>query len=421
MSRAVSIGFFKPFVFKGSEVVVSHLQYADDTLFIGDACVENLWCIKAILRWFELMSGLKVNFSKSRLMGVGLDDAFLLVASNFLNCKLGKIPFIYLGLPVGANHRKVVTWEPVIEILKNRLHSWKNRFVSLGGRVILINSVLAAIPLFYLSFLKIPLKVWKKMVSIQRNFLWGGSCNKSKIAWVKWVDVCRPKEEGGLGVRDLRLMNISLLAKWRWRLLMSHDLLWKSVLEAKYGVGISFSSELAKFNNVKFASLWWKDLCCLGRLRENVEGDWCGEIMAKKLGSGGGTRFWLDKWLGPIPLCDLFPRLFSVSTHADKCVSDFGDWRNEVWCWMFRWRRQLFVWEGELLSQLLELLSNTTLTHEEDSWVCTIGDGGVYTVKNGYCFLASNFLPEVVWREVDGSIVKKVWDSFAPTKVVIFS
>jgi hypothetical protein len=53
--------------------------------------------------------------------------------------------------------------------------------------------------------------------------------------------------------------------------------------------------------------------------------------------------------------------------------------------------------------------------------MCTIGDDGVYTVKNGYCFLASNFLPEVVWRGVDGSIVKKVWDSFAPTKVVIFS
>jgi hypothetical protein len=147
---------------------------------------------------------------------------------------------------------------------------------------------------------------------------------------------------------------------------VAHDLLWKSVLEAKYGVGISFTSELANFNNVKFASLWWKDLCCLGWVRENEEGDWCGEIMTKKLGCGGGTRFWLDKWLGPNILCELFPWLFSVSTHADKCVSHFGEWRNEVWFWKFRWRRQLFIWEGELLSQLLELLSHITLSHEED-------------------------------------------------------
>jgi hypothetical protein len=151
MSKAVSIGYFKPFVIKNSEVSVSHLQYADDTLFIGEACVENLWSVKAILRWFELISGLKVNFGKSRLFGVGLEGSFMTVASNFLNCKLGKIPFIYLGLPVGANPRRVATWDPVVEVLQRRLNSWKNRFVSLGGRVVLINSVLASIPDYGLS------------------------------------------------------------------------------------------------------------------------------------------------------------------------------------------------------------------------------------------------------------------------------
>jgi hypothetical protein len=62
--------------------------------------------------------------------------------------------------------------------------------------------------------------------------------------------VCRPKVEGGLGVKDLKWFNISLLAKWRWRLLVEHDLLWKKVLDAKhdllvgvfcpYHVGINF-------------------------------------------------------------------------------------------------------------------------------------------------------------------------------------
>jgi hypothetical protein len=78
------------------------------------------------------------------------------VASKFLNCKRGKFAFIYLGLPVGANPRKEATWDPVVAVLQKRLHSWHNRFVSLGGRVILINSVLAAIPVFYLSFMKMP-------------------------------------------------------------------------------------------------------------------------------------------------------------------------------------------------------------------------------------------------------------------------
>jgi hypothetical protein len=65
MRRAVSLKFFKPIVVKNSNVSISHLQYADDTIFIGEDCVENVWCVKAILRWFHLMSGLKVNFAKT--------------------------------------------------------------------------------------------------------------------------------------------------------------------------------------------------------------------------------------------------------------------------------------------------------------------------------------------------------------------
>jgi hypothetical protein len=55
MQKAVELGYFRGFKVS-SGVVVSHLQYADDTLFIGEACVENLWAMKAILRWFELIS-----------------------------------------------------------------------------------------------------------------------------------------------------------------------------------------------------------------------------------------------------------------------------------------------------------------------------------------------------------------------------
>jgi hypothetical protein len=134
------------------------------------------------------MSGLKVNFSKSRLFGVNVENDFMTIAAKFLNCKLGTIPFVYLGLPVGANPRKEATWKPVvIDILQKRLYSWQNRYVSLGGRVILINSVLASIPIYYLSFMKMLIKVWKKMVAIQRNFLWGGALGRKKI--VDWVDV----------------------------------------------------------------------------------------------------------------------------------------------------------------------------------------------------------------------------------------
>jgi hypothetical protein len=133
--------------------------------------------------------------------------------------------------------------------------------------------------------------VWKKIVSIQRNFLWGGTSEGKKIAWVKWVDVCRPKESGGLGIRNLRFVNIALLTKWRWRLLNSKESVWKSVLLAKYGFNIVGTSDLASCHNVKFASLWWKDICSLGSLNSDPSVDWCIDIMIRKLGNSGSTKF----------------------------------------------------------------------------------------------------------------------------------
>ncbi|MCI17398.1 LINE-1 reverse transcriptase like, partial [Trifolium medium] len=121
MKKAVEINRFQGFEVGRQNVIISHLQYADDTLCIGKATVENLWTLKAILRGFELVSGLKVNFFKSSLMGVNVSPTFMRLASIFLNCRVSQIPFRYLGLPVGANPRSRSTWEPMLDSLQKRL------------------------------------------------------------------------------------------------------------------------------------------------------------------------------------------------------------------------------------------------------------------------------------------------------------
>jgi hypothetical protein len=191
--------------------------------------------MKAILRGFELASGLKVNFWKSCLVGVNVPEEFMSMASRFLNCRLGRTPFKYLGLPVGSNPRRFATWRPMIDVLKNRLNSWDNKYLCFGGRIILLNSVLSAIPIFYLSFMKMPVCVWKEVVKTQRDFLWSGLEKKRKISWVNWDTVTKSRCDGGLGVRDLRRVNLSLLAKWKWRFLNVDCDSWKLVLQAKHG------------------------------------------------------------------------------------------------------------------------------------------------------------------------------------------
>jgi hypothetical protein len=73
-----------------------------------------------------------VNFSKSRLIGVNVPTNFLERAASFLHCKIGSLPFVYLGLPVGANPRRVATWEPVVKTIEKRLFSWRNQYISLA-------------------------------------------------------------------------------------------------------------------------------------------------------------------------------------------------------------------------------------------------------------------------------------------------
>ena len=65
MSQATTKGLFRGFLIGSDKVEVSILQYADDTIFFGEATMENVRAIKTILRVFEMVSGLKINFAKS--------------------------------------------------------------------------------------------------------------------------------------------------------------------------------------------------------------------------------------------------------------------------------------------------------------------------------------------------------------------
>jgi hypothetical protein len=60
------------------------LQFADDTIMLGEGTRENLWTIKTLLRSFELVSGLKINFVKSKLYGVNVASDFLAAGSALL-------------------------------------------------------------------------------------------------------------------------------------------------------------------------------------------------------------------------------------------------------------------------------------------------------------------------------------------------
>ena len=71
--------------------------------------MENVKAIKVMLRSFELVSGLKINFAKSRFGAIGATEQWILNAATYLNCRVLSVPFSYLGIPIGANPRRSET------------------------------------------------------------------------------------------------------------------------------------------------------------------------------------------------------------------------------------------------------------------------------------------------------------------------
>ncbi|CAJ2641817.1 unnamed protein product [Trifolium pratense] len=170
-------------------VSVSHLQFADDTLLLGVKSWANVRALRAVLVLFETMSGLKVNFNKSMLVGVNISDSWLGEAASVLCCKVGKIPFLYLGLQIGGDPRRLSFWDPVLHRLKNRLSGWKSRFLSFGGRLVLLRSVLTSLPVYALSFFKAP----SARYGVERGRLRDGGRRGS--LW--WKEIVRIREGGG--------------------------------------------------------------------------------------------------------------------------------------------------------------------------------------------------------------------------------
>lgn len=81
-----------------------------------------------ILCTFQLISGLKINFSKSQLCGIGIHEDIVLSYAEILGCKVVSLPFKYLGLPLGANPRRIDTWKPVIEKFEKKLAFYNRKY-----------------------------------------------------------------------------------------------------------------------------------------------------------------------------------------------------------------------------------------------------------------------------------------------------
>jgi hypothetical protein len=417
MGKAVDNNVFHGY--KVSNSILFHtLQFADDTIIMGEGNWDNLWTIKTVLRSFEIVSGLKVNFHKSKLYGMNLDNRFLGASSSFLHCEVDSIPFRFLGIPVGANPRRKATWSSIIDNTRKRLSVWNGRNLSIGGRVTLINSVLSSLPLYFFSFFKAPVCVLKELVSIQRRFLWGGGLDTNKMCWVSWDRICQAKDRGGLGIKNLELFNSSLLCKWKWRCLVDSEAPWHALLKFRYGSLVANLLYGDGRDGLKHASIWWRDLWNLG---SEDDGSWFRYNIKSTLGDGTNIGFWKDTWLGTEPLRHTFAALYDKSTQQDCTISMMGNWENDLWRWNFGWTAALSNDELTIFHDLYLLLEQVhpgVANSDRRRWIPHAA--GVFTVKSTYTHLLHLYGSDQQLDPTMEHVLKKLWCANVPSKVGIF-
>ncbi|XVF16288.1 hypothetical protein REPUB_Repub10bG0018300 [Reevesia pubescens] len=285
-------------------------------MLFGDATEQQVRVMMKVLNMFCAASGEKVNLSKSKM----LVSSNICIHKARILSKVCKIPLTtdfdkYLGTPMIHGRVTKSTYMDIISKAQAKLHAWENKPLSIAGRITLIKSVMSALPCYLMQTTFLPEFVTSELDKLIRTFLWGGTSESRKLHLINWDKICLPKDQGGLGLRKSRSVNLSFLAKLGWKILQDNDNLWIEVMKMKYLRKQDFLTVTIKGAD----SYTWKSII-KGRM-----------ILQQGLGmnvyNGKSTKFWLDEWLPGGALINKAIRVLT-DKEANSHVADFLDATN---------------------------------------------------------------------------------------------
>ncbi|XP_048593487.1 uncharacterized protein LOC125576967 [Brassica napus] len=346
-------------------------------------------------------SGQCINFDKSSLLfGKRINANTRQEIKDALGIQNEGGMGTYLGIPEDISGSKCKLFAFLKDKLMHRVNGWTGRWLSKGGKEVLIKSILLALPTYVMSTFLLPLEICENLASAIAQFWWSSNPPKRGIHWAKWEKVCRSREEGGIGFRLIHEFNLALLAKQLWRLVQFPDSLVARVLRGRY---YRLSSPL-RVGPVSSPSYVWTSISAARKLL--LLG------IRQKIHSGYEVKVWEDPWIPSNPARPAAP--IAPVMNPNMRVSDLIDQGLKDW--------DVGLLESYVHPEDIPLIRSLAIssTHRRDSFCWNFTRSGQYTVKSGY-WVAQNLLKLTEEKEVlEPSITKLqafAWKLKAPTKM----
>ncbi|CAA7062290.1 unnamed protein product [Microthlaspi erraticum] len=170
--------------------------------------------LNQILSKYEIVSGQLINSHKSSItFSLKTPESSRDLMKRFLRIEKEGGSGKYLGLPEHFGRKKKDLFTAIVDRSKQKASSWSTRRLSTAGKMVMLKSVLAAMPTYTMSCFQLPQSLCKRIQSALTRFWWDTSPEKKNMSWVSWERMAKPKHLGGLGFKDINNFNDALLAK----------------------------------------------------------------------------------------------------------------------------------------------------------------------------------------------------------------
>ena len=193
--------------------------------------------IKSILASYGCASGQRVNFNKSSIsFSSNVVAGVVSQVCAELDVHVTSDHGTYLGLPSCIGRKKKTVFQSIRDKVWQKLQGWSMKMLSKAGKEILLKTVAQVMPNYAMNVYLLPLDLCKELEIMMNSFWWGSKRNGggSGINWMKWECLCKPKDFGGIGFKQLHLFNISMLGKQMWNLFIHPNSFVAKILKARY-------------------------------------------------------------------------------------------------------------------------------------------------------------------------------------------